>query len=261
MKNKKVLLLCVLGLLIPSTVLGWGHRPIHPGDHVYDAKRWADSAKEYLQMAKEVSQAIKQVQQMTLSIKNLDLSPINNAINVANKYTGPGGISFVNPNTDRSKVASAPETLTKTDVQTVEGMNDYKEKLYTQLATSNKETLEAMQSYSANAAAKRAEADSLLAVKTNEGEMASETAEIQKSNYINGLKASADIDDVKAYGAAIANRIEIENTKYMEIQAERSTGGITHVASGYDPYNPSDEMKAKFEASSKNLGFGTFTGE
>lgn len=51
---RKSLLLAISGAILASVPLAtakW-HSPIHPGDHVFDAKRFTDSVKETAEMVK-----------------------------------------------------------------------------------------------------------------------------------------------------------------------------------------------------------------
>lgn len=259
-KKASIVVLSLALCVFPVSAYAWGWGlPIHPGDHVFDAKRWADSVKVYTQKMQEVMNQVQKYQDMI--IMNSGVIGLDQRVNSAiERYSDAYlGTSFINPDADISDAVSSGQSVANMKISNAQELTEFKEKLHRQSVTSNIDTITSFQKNMENASNKLTQIAAVLNTQTGNERGGSIVGETQKANAIRSIRSSTAVDAARSEGAEMMNRIENQQTQIANEHAERIRGSVAKVPS-FDPYNPTDEEKAAFESSSKNVGFGSFNG-
>lgn len=247
---KKALLLAVCGALLATIPLALArhHRPIHPGDHVFDAKRFADSIKETSEMVKNVQNSYEKLK--NAGIYNLAANitgfeeAYNNAATSINDLTS--GNTIVNIYKDGKNSESYKYITTEAAMQDKGEIernlrNEAGERKLTELSVIS------------NAQKNTVERDNVInniISQHDEGVL----AERQKANAVTILQGVNDIDAIRVRAALFIDEIQSQEEAFAKERLEEQKLKKA-VFKGYDPYHPTDEQREAMQQVSKNLGF------
>ena len=204
--------------------------PIHPGDHVFDAKRFADSVKETAKTVLVVQNALESLKNKILINTKINSSLNNVMKEIKNLRDNPNGDSLINPKNVYE------DTPFWGNWEINEAMNDtsYKEKLNKEIANNNKEAAQTVQQVSIRQGNRQEEINDVLEMET-EGVL----GEKQKENAVAILENLERIDKARISGAQMINEITLHEAEYADqrLDQEKVKAGQFY---GYDPYHPND---------------------
>ena len=247
---KKTLFLAACGVVfatIPFAAAKW-HSPIHPGDHVFDAKRFADSVKETAEMVKNVQNSYQKLRNANIYNLAADITSFQDAYNKAatgiNNLTS--GNTVININKD-GKNAESYKYIT-TDAA-MHDNGEIERRLRNEAGERKLAELQVTNIAQKNTADRDKVINDLI-VQQDEGVL----AEKQKTNAIEILQGINSIDAIRMRSALFVDELQNQGEAYATERLEEQKLKKA-VFKGYDPYHPTDEQKVEMEKVSKDLGF------
>ncbi len=225
---------------------GWG--PIKPGDHVFDAKRFADSVRETAQMLQTLQNKIEILKNRILVNTNAD--PYFDKVNAEiNKYKLPDGNTLTNPD---NKFKDSIFWKSWDYEKAVKEGSVYTEKLAENISNNNKETTDVLQQTIQNQSQKYD-----LETQIQDIQTPGILSEKQKANAAAILEVLSSVDNSKMSGAEMINNISMQETKAAanRLENEKIKTGYFH---GYDPYNPTEFDEENRPAQKEPMGFIKF---
>lgn len=207
----------------------WGWGPIKPGDHVFDAKRFADSVRETAQMLQTVQNTLENLKNRIIA--NTKVDPYFDRVNAEiEKIQLPGGDSLINPDNEYK------DTLFWKTWEIDEAIADreYNTQLADELETTNKEMTDRYQEAINNQFDRDYIQSAIIGIKTP-----GIVGEKQKGNSSAVLNSTAAIDKAQMSGAAQIQEITNQEAAVAadRLDKEKIKQGSFY---GYDPYNPTD---------------------
>ena len=250
MKNlKKIIFLAIIGIIACSLPVAMAkrHRPIHPGDHVFDAKRYADSVKETAQMVINVQNSLKKLKNQGLINAGCNLEQFTKDYNtLAKKVNAMSGDSVINPQKNYENAETYKETM-MSDVMQDNGAKD--QRLLNEASIRKAEMMKVIAEIS-NRTHSRINAINKQLQVPYEGNL----AELQVANGVAIMSAVNDIDSIRTDAAAFADSLQSqEEAIYHGKLEEQKKKAATFY--GYDPYNPSASDAVLNTSNSHDLGF------
>lgn len=249
MKIKRIITLTIIAfsactITITSAFFGG---ILEPGDHVFDAKRFADSLKETAEMLKTVQNTLDNLKNRIIA--NTSVDPYTERLNTElDKINPPDGDSLINPN---NEYESSPfgKSWSYTDAVTDK---TYAAKLTTELSNTKKETTDVLQQ-AMNNQDKRYELNQDIQSLETVGIL----GEKQKNNAVEIASVLAGIDKTTMTGASFINNIANQEATSMvnRIDQQKIKAGEFY---GYDPYNPNEYDLENRPAPMKPIGFAKF---
>lgn len=247
---KRAILLAVCGALIATIPLADArrHRLIRPGDHVFDAKRFADSVKETAEMVKNVQNSYEKLRNAGVYNLAANLTNFEKAYNAAARSINSlsSGNTAINIYKDGKNTESYKYVTTETAMQDKGGI----ERNLRDEARERKLTgLQVMNDAQKNTAARDNDINSIIAQQEDGG-----LAERQKANALAILQSVNDIDAIRMRSALFVDDIQSQEEVFAAERLEEQKLKKA-VFKGYDPYHPTDEQRADMQQTSKDLGF------
>ena len=248
-KKTTILILACLFLSLPVASAKW--RPIKPGDHVFDAKRFADSVRETAEMIENVKNSLEKLKNQGIFNTGTNLGRVIDryyeAAGSVNDLFNGTTIINVHKNYDDYKTYKAQDI---TDA--MEDYGEYETEILNEAQQRKQEVL-ITQAELAGRNIERSEALREMLAASDEGNL----AERQKSNTAAILKAANDIDMVRAQAAGVADNLQSREEQYAlnRMEQEKAKAGAFY---SYDPYNPTQFDEAVHQSDSKNFGFKRF---
>lgn len=247
---KKTLFLAACGVAFaafPFAAAKW-HSPIHPGDHVFDAKRFADSVKETAEMVKNVQNSYQKLRNTNIYNLAADITSFQDAYNKAttgiNNLTS--GNTLININKDGKNAESYKYITTDAAIHD----NGVIERRLRNEAGERKLAELQVTSAAQKNTADRDKVINDLIVQQDEGVL----AEKQKTNAIEILQGINSIDAIRMRSALFVDELQNQEEAFAAERLEEQKLKKA-VFKGYDPYHPTDEQKLEMEKVSKDLGF------
>ena len=248
-RKTTILIIACLFLSLPAASAKW--RPIKPGDHVFDAKRFADSVRETAEMIENVKNSLEKLKNQGIFNTGTNLSRVmdryNEAADSANDLIN--GVSIINI----SKNYDDYETYKSQNI--TEAMEDYGEYEIEILneAQQRKQELMFTEAELAVNSVKRNEAVQDMIAESNEGNL----TERQKNNAAAILETANDIDMVRAQATEVADNLQSMEEAYAlsRMEQEKAKAGAFY---SYDPYNPTEFDEVVHPSTSENFGFKKF---
>lgn len=219
---------------------------IHPGDHVFDLKRFMDSVKETAQALEIVKNSLANFENRVLMHVGLDMDykPIND---VTESTELPTGNSTVNPNNGVTPLTNMSSEAMK---MLMAGEN-YVNRITTTLEDANKDAVAFMQRILNNQDRRQAQ-DIILHAQTD-----GLLGEQQKENATSTINAMGSIDHAAATGSAYMNNVTVQESEITKSRLDQQKVKAEEVY-GYDPYHPTDYDLKNRKSESENLGFMKF---
>ncbi len=249
---KKIMFLTVAGsFLVTLPIATAWHRPIHPYDHVFDAKRFADSVKETAEMVNTVQNTYEKLRQQGLINAGVNLEDFINSYNsVADSINGmTTGNTIINVNTDHTKQKSY-KTLPYLDA--IKDKGHYQSELLTEATDRKRTALKAVVDVQQRTTERQQVISNINASSTNGA-----LADLQKANAIDAIEATNNIDAIRQKAIMMVDEIQSqeEQLAHERLEQQKATLGTFYT---YDPYNPTEQDKEQAPESTKNLGFLKF---
>lgn len=248
-RKTAILIIACLFISLPVASAKW--RPIKPGDHVFDAKRFADSVRETAEMIENVKNSLEKLKNQGIFNTGTNLSRVidryNEAAGSVNGLLNGTSIINVHKNYDDYKTYKAQDI---TDA--MEDYGEYETEILNEAQQRKQEVL-ITQAELASKNIERSEAVQEMLDASDGGNL----AERQKSNAAAILKAANDIDMVRAQAANVADNLQSREEQYAlnRMEQEKSKAGAFY---SYDPYNPTEFDEAVYTSDSENFGFKQF---
>lgn len=250
-RSKKITLLILAGLFIclPAAQAKW--RPIKPGDHVFDAKRFADSVRETAKIIENVKNSLEKLKNQGIFNTGINLSMVidryNEAADSVNDLLDGTSIINVHKNYDDYETYKS-QNIT----EAMEDYGEYETKILNE-AKQRKQELLLTEAQIADKNMKRSEAIQEMLSSSDEGNL----TERQKSNAAEILKAANDIDMVRVQAAGIADNLQSREERFAlnRMEQEKTKAWAFY---SYDPYNPTEFDEAVHQSDSENFGFRKF---
>jgi len=250
MNIKRALLLAVCGILLATipSVSARRHRPIHPGDHVFDAKRFADSIKETAEMVKNVQNSYEKLKNAgiyNLAANITGFKEVYNsaAIKIDNLSTGN---TVVNIYKDINSTESYKYITTEAAMQ---DNGTIERRLRNEAGERNLTELQVMNEAQKNNAARNDVINNIIS-QSDEGVL----AERQKANAVAIMQGINDIDVIRMRGALFVDDVQSQEETFARERLEEQK--LKKAAfKGYDPYHPTDEQREAMQQVSRDLGF------
>ena len=247
MTKQIVIAAIVAGMALSSpTAQAWG-AVIHPGSHVFDAKRFFDSVKETAQMVETVKNEVQKLKNQIIAMMRIDLYPreMEDAVKSALKF--PEIRTIFNPKADdplhRLYIDAITDYEHGGDPLSLIRKRDMDDNLtYRNIAADTVQRQEERRRLAAQIAS--ASDDSLL-------------SERQKANQLAALKAIGSIDEAQLIGTAYTNAVKEQETAYIKENIQREDAQRMTVYP-YDPFHPTDFDKRNNKSESKAFGFLKF---
>lgn len=248
-RKTTILIIACLFMSLPAVQAKW--RPIKPGDHVFDAKRFADSVRETAEMIENVKNSLEKLKNQGIFNTGTNLSRV---IDRYNEATGS-----VNDLLDGSSIINVHKNYedfkTYKSQNITEAMSDYGE-YETELldeAARRKEEVLLTEAYLAGYSTLRNEAAQHMIAADDSGNL----TERQKSNAMAILQAANNLDAVRAEAAKVADNLQNREEQYAlnRMEQEKAKAGTFY---SYDPYNPTEFDEIVRITTSKNFGFRNF---
>lgn len=249
--GKKITLLIIAGLFIclPAAQAKW--RPIKPGDHVFDAKRFADSVRETAEMIENVKNSLEKLKNQGIFNSGINLSRVMDRYNEAADSINDllDGTSIINVHKDYE------DFQTYKSQNITEAMADYGE-YETELldeAARRKEEVLITEADLADRCTVRNEAARDMIAADDSGNL----TERQKSNAMAILQAANSLDAVRAEAAKVADNLQSREESFAlnRMEQEKAKAGAFY---SYDPYNPTEFDEVVRTTTSENFGFRNF---
>ena len=235
MKNLKKIAALTLIILSASLMFAmisakaWGWGPIKPGDHVFDAKRFADSMRETAQMLQTMQNTLENLKNKIIA--NTNAEPYFDKVNAEiEKIRLPEGDSLINPN---NNYKNTPFWKTW-EVNEAISDREYNIRLADELETTNKEMLDKSQEVIQNQFDRDYIQSAIIGIKTP-----GILGEKQKGNASAVLNSTAAIDKAQMKGAAQIQELSNQEAAASadRLNKEKVKQGVFY---GYDPYNPTE---------------------
>lgn len=225
------------------------HLPIHPGDHVFDAKRFNDSVKETAAMLNENMMNLKILKDRLIMYAN-EKSGINQKTNAAfTQYEDSlNGQSIISQDGAMTNNKILHTTMNDYDIYTDTGSAAYKMRLLNELESANQDAVTAQQRASANTASRTGIAADIDGMQTN-----SVIGTRQKTSSVAALSALNEAEDARAQAAALMEDIMQDEASYALEEMERQQMQKFSVY-GYDPYHPT-KYDQDHAPQTENFGF------
>lgn len=213
--------------------------PIHPGDHVFDAKRFNDSVKETAAMLNENMMNLKILKDRLIMYAN-EKSGINQKTDAAfNQYDSPvGGQSIISRDGAMNQNRILQTSMHDYDVYSDESSAAYKMRLMNELDSANQDAAAAQQRAAADIDGMQT--DSVIGTR-------------QKTASVTALSALNDAEDARAQAAALMEDIMQDEASYALEDLERQQMQKFSVY-GYDPYHPT-KYDQEHAPQTENFGF------
>lgn len=247
---KKSLLLAICGVVfatIPLAAAKW-HSPIHPGDHVFDAKRFADSVKETAEMVKNVQNSYEKLRNAGIYNLAASITGFQDAYNKAATSIN----NLANGNTLINTNRNGKDAESYKYISTDEAMHDtgtIERNLRNEATERKLAELETMNNAIKNTAGRNNSINNIIS-QQDDGVL----AERQKSNAIAILQSVNDIDAIRMRSALFVDDVQSQEESFAAERLEEQKLKKA-VFKGYDPYHPTDEQKVEMDKVSKDLGF------
>lgn len=225
------------------------HLPIHPGDHVFDAKRFNDSVKETAAMLNENMMNLKILKDRLIMYAN-EKSGINQKTNAAfTQYEDSlNGQSIISQDGAMTNNKILHTTMNDYDIYTDTGSAAYKMRLLNELESANQDAVTAQQRASANTASRTGIAADICGMHTS-----SVIGTRQKTASVAALSALNEAEDARAQAAALMEDIMQDEASYALEEMERQQMQKFSVY-GYDPYHPT-KYDQEHAPQTENFGF------
>jgi hypothetical protein len=243
--GKKILILLLIGVFLIALPVANARIKLRNGDHVFDAKRFADSVKVTAEFtaAKVASQGKLLLQQFINT--GTDLFFFKNTILGFFFPETSSATTPVNPNVKwENTLVNRPWT----PVEAIED-NTFEGRLLEENATLNKESAQALAS-TADRADTRNELQQQLLQETPEGILA-----VKQRSY--SVKIATALDEVEAARNSGIKLINKVYSQELDFSRERLQGFKSRqfTKSGYDPFHPTEQDKIANPGNSENFGF------
>lgn len=247
---KKILMLTIVAFsacTVTITSAFWGGI-LKPGDHVFDAKRFADSLKETAEMLKTVQNTLDNLKNRIIA--NTSVDPYTERLNTElGKIKPPDGDSLINPS---NEYESSPfwKSWSYKDAVTDK---TYDAKLTTELSNTKKETTDVLQQ-AINNQSSRYELNQDLQNLETVGIL----GEKQKNNAAEISSVLASIDKTTMSGVSFVNNVANQEAVAMvnRIDQQKIKAGEFY---GYDPYNPNEYDRENRSEPPAPMGFAKFS--
>lgn len=242
--GKKIIVLLLIGVFLVSIPVASARR-LRNGDHVFDAKRFADSVKVTAEfMATKVASQGKLLLQEFMNT-GTDLFFFKNTI-----------LGFFFPETSSATTPVNPNvkwenTLVNRSWVPAEAIEDstFEDRLLEENAILNKESAQAIAS-TAERTDTRKDLQQQLLQETPEGVLAAK----QRSYAIKIATALDELESARSSGIKMINKVYSQELAFSK---ERLQGfkARQFTRAGYDPFHPSDHDKIANASKSENFGF------
>lgn len=249
--GKKICLLIVVSLCVGLPVASAKWRPIKPGDHVFDAVRFADSIRETAEMIENVKNSLEKLKNQGIFNAGTNLSRVidryNEAVRSANDLFD--GSSILN-------TAKSYEDFKTYKSQNIkDAMSDYGEYEKTIIDEAMQRKKEVLMTAADIDRQSSNRQDAVQEMFTSEDE--GNLTERQKNNAAAIMQAADDIDRVRMEAAATVDNIQSKEEKFAlnRMEQEKVKAGAFY---SYDPYNPTEFDEAVRQSTSENFGFKKF---
>lgn len=235
--------MCVVACLMvcltaaPSITEARSHSPIHAGDHVFDAVRFADSVKE---TAETVKAAMN-----TLEILGNHLKMLARAGDIRGMWKALENVSHL----PLGRSADEYTDIFKKSWEAAEENSPYWPILNVHLAESNEDTGKAAEAVFLHQEDRNAARMELLNAE-DDGIL----SERQRQNMEAALGAMDAIDQSELAGSRFVQRIEEQEAMFtsQRIEQEKVKAGVFY---GYDPYHPNEYDMEHRTVKTHSLGF------
>lgn len=238
-RRKKIVVVLMMVFLLgaPTTVSARWHWPIHPGDHVFDLKRFTDSVKETAEMVKTVTNTLAELRnQLKMLTTAGDFESVWHTLEQAKGL--PWGRQ-AEAYDDVYREARDQNELYVPYIPILDESRELDNKLVEvsaqQTVSNQRGRMQAQQSLSAE------ETEGILGEK-------------QKRNASQALAGLSSIDRAELLGSQLqqaAGEQEMVATS-RRIEQEKAKDGVFY---GYDPYHPSDYDQTHRAGDTMNFGF------
>lgn len=247
---RKSLLLAISGAILASVPLAtakW-HSPIHPGDHVFDAKRFADSVKETAEMVKNVRNSYEKLRNAGIYNLAANITGFENAYNTAAESINnlSNGNTLININKN-AKYAESYKYIS-TD-EAMHDMGGIERRLRNESSERKLAKLEVIANTIKNTSGRENAINNIITQQDN-----GILAERQKANAVAILQNINDIDAIRMRSALFVDDIQSQEESFAAERLEEQKLKKA-VFKGYDPYHPTDEQRIEMDRVSKDLGF------
>lgn len=250
-RSKKITLLILAGLFIclPAAQAKW--RPIKPGDHVFDAKRFADSVRETAKIIENVKNSLEKLKNQEIFNTGINLSTVTDRYKETADSVNDllDGTSIINVHKDYEdfktyKSQNITEAMADYGKYEIELINE---------AVRRKEEVLFTESDLAARSAERSEAVMEMVTADDSGNL----TERQKSNAAAILQAANSLDAARMEAAKVADNLQSREERFAlnRMEQEKAKAGAFY---SYDPYNPTEFDEAVHQSDSENFGFRKF---
>lgn len=247
---KKIISLTICGFILAATPLAaarW-HYPIHPGDHVFDAVRFADSVRETAQMIKNVQQSYEKLRNAGIYNLPVNVTEFGESYNKAalkiNELAENNTIININN--------SFKDYESYKNISINEAMIDNGEIEHRLRAEASERKLSVLQTAREALSNVDQRSNELNRVVTNNDEGV--LAEHQKANAVAIINEINKIDYIRMNSASFADDLQSQEETFAAERLEEAK--LAKAAfKGYDPYHPTEEQRLNMNNSSKDLGF------
>lgn len=250
---RKSLLLAISGAILASVPLAtakW-HSPIHPGDHVFDAKRFTDSVKETAEMVKNVRNSYEKLRNAGIYNLAANITGVEDAYNTAaesiNNLSNSNTLININKN---GKDAESYKYISTDDA--MHDMGGIERRLRNESSERKLAELEVIANTIKNTSGRENAINNIITQQDN-----GILAERQKANAVAILQNINDIDAIRMRSALFVDNIQSQEESFAAERLEEQKLKKA-VFKGYDPYHPTDEQKIEMDRVSKDLGFMRF---
>lgn len=248
-KKTTILIIACLFMSLPVASARW--RPIKPGDHVFDAQRFADSVRETAEMIENLKNSLEKLKNQGIFNTGTNFGRVIDRYNEAAASANDllNGTSIINA----SKNYDDYETYKSQNItDAMEDYGEYESEILNE-AQQRKQELIFTHAGLAGSNVERSEAVREMLATSDEGNL----TERQKSNAVAIIKAANDIDMVRAQAANVADNLQSREEQYAlnRMEQEKSKAGAFY---SYDPYNPTEFDEVVHQSDSKNFGFKKF---
>lgn len=251
MRSKKITLLILAGLFIclPAAQAKW--RPIKPGDHVFDAKRFADSVRETAKIIENVKNSLEKLKNQEIFNTGINLSTVTDRYKEAADSVNDllDGTSIINVHKDYEDFKTY-KSQNITEVMADYG--EYEMELINEAARRKEEVLFTGADLAARSA-ERNEAVMEMVISDDSGNL----TERQKSNAAAILQAANSLDAVRVEAVKVADNLQSREERFAlnRMEQEKAKAGAFY---SYDPYNPTEFDEAVHQSDFENFGFRKF---
>lgn len=229
--------LLVVLAVSPLTAEARSHSPIHAGDHVFDAQRFADSIRETAEAVKEVAN--------TLEILGNHLKMLARAGDIRGIWETLENVG----NLPLGKTAEEHTKIFKQSWDKAEVSAPYWPILNASLSKANEDTGKVAEAVFRHQQERDAAYLEILS-KEDSGLL----SERQRHNMEIGLSAMSAIDQTELAGSQFMQKIEQQEAEFVSqrIEQEKAKAGEFY---GYDPYHPNEYDMEHRTVKTHSLGF------